>query len=489
MIKSKASVRGFPLSPTAPAGATVVPVIDRVDERATLRPGAVQQEDEDKDKRTLSVGAVEEVDTAAGVGVSSNSAAAPLPEPVAPPPLIRQLTSRFVAISRSPSSAPDLAYIAVSERVDAVLSSSPELQAFTSGGTKHARFREMMVSILLNRAPRAPASGPVAEDYRLLTVGEGAALGASLTRIMMYHSGPSTAVDEWIWAHPALLELDSECGWFRPCLKSLAGGLMSSSNAGLSRVVFVGVLGVVDRATDAYAAYMFSQQGRYAFVAATLSTVLICFLANASLVHMQYVKKGWRKQLMISLLVLFGLKGAYDTARLNAGVEADHELVTTIGIEITVTRVVDVFAESIPNCVIQSYAFIISPRTSFVPLISIFVSAATAAFNTATVSYESDIEPISRNQNPRFYGFVPNNARGRTAVFSLMFCFSFCHCILRTLSTALLVAASPIYLLLYILADFGLFIFVKVIRGDVWYWFPTKTLLGRASSIPVRSGL
>jgi hypothetical protein len=75
------------------------------------------------------------------------------------------------------------------------------------------------------------------------------------------------------------------------------------------------------------------------------------------------------------------------------------------------------------SCLIQTYAYLTSGQTEFVwsgQLASILLSAGTTGFVASQLTYDYDTDPTNRRNKPEFYGFVPDDARGRSVVFFLM---------------------------------------------------------------------
>ena len=76
---------------------------------------------------------------------------------------------------------------------------------------------------------------------------------------------------------------------------------------------------------------------------------------------------------------------------------------------------------------------------SNVALVSIIVSACTTGFTAATISFDFDVAPQRRREEPTFYGYVPDTAGRRTAIFFCMIMNGALLLLLRGASTALLV--------------------------------------------------
>jgi hypothetical protein len=73
-----------------------------------------------------------------------------------------------------------------------------------------------------------------------------------------------------------------------------------------------------------------------------------------------------------------------------------------------------------------------------VALGSIVMSACTTGFTAATISFDFDVSPQRRRDEPAFYGYIPDSAGRRTAIFFCMIMNGALLLLLRSLSTALL---------------------------------------------------
>ena len=75
---------------------------------------------------------------------------------------------------------------------------------------------------------------------------------------------------------------------------------------------------------------------------------------------------------------------------------------------------------------------------SKVALGSIIVSACTTGFTAATISFDFDVNPEYRHADPTFYGYIPDSAGRRTAIFFCMIMNGALLLLLRSFSTSLL---------------------------------------------------
>merc|ERR1711965_432251 len=91
-----------------------------------------------------------------------------------------------------------------------------------------------------------------------------------------------------------------------------------------------------------------------------------------------------------------------------------------------------------------------------------------------------------REQVPDFYGYVPANPTKRSIIFVAMMFFSACMLVIRCMTIVVLGLLGSRWVTLYIGADLGLYLLVKILRGDFWYWIPLGGNIEILSSILMR---
>ena len=178
----------------------------------------------------------------------------------------------------------------------------------------------------------------------------------------------------------------------------------------------------------------------------------------------------------------------------------------------TYIKAIEMFAEAIPGVIIQLLAILMDGHASVAALASLSISALTTGFVSASISYDFDVSPQKRLENPQLYGYIPNNARTRAALFVILMSISALMLLTRALVIALLALASwngtaaviyigehisnvekscqvpskllpqiiqfrpltfPTFLCIAPLgADLCFFLLYKIIRGDFYYWVP-----------------
>ena len=134
----------------------------------------------------------------------------------------------------------------------------------------------------------------------------------------------------------------------------------------------------------------------------------------------------------------------------------------------------EMFAEAIPGMIIQLMAIVTNDgkEVASAAWISVVVSALTTGYASATISYDFDTDPVKRELAPDFYGYVPANPTKRLIIFISMALLSAGMLVMRCTTIVVLGLLEGRWVSLYIGADLGLYLLVKVLRGDFWYWIP-----------------
>ena len=137
----------------------------------------------------------------------------------------------------------------------------------------------------------------------------------------------------------------------------------------------------------------------------------------------------------------------------------------------------------------QFYALIRSPeQRTYRAVASVFVSAATAGFTSACMSFDMDANPEQRLRTPDFYGYLPDGG-GRAVIFAAMVANSALLLLLRSFSAAMLMMSDSRYFTWYFAGDMAVYLGFKVLRGDFTYWVPVSGFMGFLASLLTRTGV
>ena len=142
----------------------------------------------------------------------------------------------------------------------------------------------------------------------------------------------------------------------------------------------------------------------------------------------------------------------------------------------TYSKVIELFAESIPGAIIQLMAIVTSTDTvSPTAWISLTASALATGFISASISYDWDTDPSKRSERPSFYGFIPAKASKRTVCFAAMLLLSTGMLLVRAYTIVLLALLGKRWVFGFFILDIILYLAIKIVRKEFWYWMATGT--------------
>jgi hypothetical protein len=110
-------------------------------------------------------------------------------------------------------------------------------------------------------------------------------------------------------------------------------------------------------------------------------------------------------------------------------------------------------------------------------IISLLISALSTGYSSATITWDFDTSIGRRRNEPEFFGMIPDGLRGQL-VFLCMILNSAMLLLLRSLSYAMLMLMSPVYVLYYALGDTAFFFLQKAARGDLEYFANVDGVVG-----------
>jgi len=164
----------------------------------------------------------------------------------------------------------------------------------------------------------------------------------------------------------------------------------------------------------------------------------------------------------------------------------EHTAVDT-EMALTMTRAFELTCESIPGSIVQTGKFMQSLKSkggwSKAALGSILISALTTGFTSAVISFDFDVAPLRRRDEPTFYGYIPDSAGSRTAIFFCMIMNGALLLLVRSVSTALLAMVGWRWIVGYLVGDMSLYFVYKLLRRDFWHWVPLKCAMSVVQSV------
>jgi hypothetical protein len=255
----------------------------------------------------------------------------------------------------------------------------------------------------------------------------------------------------------------------------------------LFRVTVGAVTSIFDLLTDVYVTYMFWSDKKYGYFNASLASLMVSIGIQMLVVWGQNKKLGVKRVLREWFPILIGFKPAVDAYRVAKGEKQEAGQATDALTELSVMKMVEMFAEAIPGVIIQLMAIATSDGdVADAAWVSLSVSALTTGYASATISYDYDTDPVKREQVSDFYGYVPANPTKRSITFVSMMLFSTCMLLIRCMTIVVLGLLGGRWVFLYVGTDLLLYLLVKILRGDFWYWLPLGGNAEIMSSIVAR---
>ncbi|GMI31458.1 hypothetical protein TrCOL_g854 [Triparma columacea] len=336
---------------------------------------------------------------------------------------------------------------------------------------QHGFTRTMLYAVVINKFKRrARHEG----EYNSEEEARGWKIGSAMTGVMLTTATAAHAVDEWANQFTEVQEVMNEQVWLRPMLEETVKKLFMKSTLGLKARVTVGAAtSMVDLLTDVYVTNMFWRDKKYGYFKASLASLLLSIGIQMFAVWAGYRKLGMTRVLREWIPILLGYKPAVDAYRVVTGAKQEVGTAADAVFEMTITKGTEMFAEAIPGVIIQLMAIATSGKdVGTSAWLSVAVSAITTGFASATISYDWDTDPAKREVAPDFYGYIPAKASKRAVVFVSMWLFTAGMLLIRCTTIVLLGLMGGSWVFLYIGADLVLYLLVKILSGDFWYWLP-----------------
>ena len=193
------------------------------------------------------------------------------------------------------------------------------------------------------------------------------------------------------------------------------------------------------------------------------------------IVYFQHRKRGSYMVLFQEwFFVVTATKAGRDAYKVAMNLKHEEGALVDPFFELSFAKGVEMLTESIPGVLIQTAAILYNPELGFdiTSIVSILVSSLTTGFTSAQISYDFDTSPEERAKNPFFYGYVPDDSRSRTILFVTMAMNPAIMLLIKSLAIVLLAFVNAKYVAYFFAFDIGLFLLVKIARGDFLYWVP-----------------
>ena len=251
-------------------------------------------------------------------------------------------------------------------------------------------------------------------DMRDWTSEDNRRVGRSMATIIRMVQTGDAACDAWRRHYPQLDNL-FEIDGFEDFMVIIASSLLRDNKYGMIfRVSIRAALSTIDAATDIYVIATYYESpalvGQANALLAMITTNLVVQILS---VLAQYQKKSLAIKLKEVLISIFFLRPALDAYRVLTNHEDDEATFDSLS-EMIANKIIELGTESIPGCVLQLFVWQNNPeQAGTLALASIGISAMTTGFTSAIVLFDMDVGVLHRKNQPKFYGYIPdNNGRG-----------------------------------------------------------------------------
>jgi hypothetical protein len=253
-------------------------------------------------------------------------------------------------------------------------------------------------------------------------------------------------------------------------------------------------ISIADLISDIYVTYRFyTGDGTLVYFQAQLVSLSICIVLQVLLVFGQNRNLGMKRVFLESIPCFLGLKTLVDAHRISTGTEQQAGQAFDPMTETAYIKCIELFTEAIPGVIIQLMAILgggetLDKEAKIASFISLAMASFSAGFISASISYDWDTDEGKRATNPQFYGFTPDSTTNKVVVFSSLMIFSSGILITRCTTIVLLANIGKAWAFTFFGIDLSLYMLIKVVRGDFWYWVPFGGNYEIASSIFFRVG-
>jgi hypothetical protein len=322
-----------------------------------------------------------------------------------------------------------------------------------------------------------------------LTRSNAAGIGRGFTLVLLANTLSDAAVDEWVNKFPALLEVSEEFPWFKQMMEGIAAELLAQTPFGLKfRAYSRAAISMLDMVSDVYVANEMMNDDQKKLATILLAMICANVLLQLMAVWLQNmsVKRTNNNMFLLRecLYVVTFVKPGVEANRVSLGQEKAPGAAFTMMEEMAYGRTIELFTEAVPGIVLQSISLIKSKKKSKAAVISLLISAASAALTSASITYDIDTSPVERKCDPDLFGVVPDTGRGEA--FTVMFSLSALQVIAKGNSVALLGVTSMPWLMYYLGVDMLLWLLYKVVTRDLIYFAPLPSIAAVPFSIIVR---
>ncbi|GMI39514.1 hypothetical protein TrCOL_g11746 [Triparma columacea] len=321
-----------------------------------------------------------------------------------------------------------------------------------------------------------PASEPVCDvALDAMTGRDLTTLVGALNYMLKYEANEEDAVARFIETYKAIKELNAAYPSFEKSLQELSKRLLADKQKWAKVKLFVAAaLSMGDLFTDIMMMIQFFGMKEPGYAWATLASILANLFLQAILVHFQNRTFPLRTRIWEQVYVWTMVKPGVDAWRVASETEHEAGKVVDPYMEMVITKSCEIVAESVPGALIQMSAIVrAGSKTTRAALFSFVFCIFTTAFTSTIVSWDFDVSKEKRKELPSFYGYIPRNLIGKAKTFLSLFALAAFNLLVRTYACILFYMEGGLTVISIVFGgEMLLFLLIKALRRDLWYWVP-----------------
>ena len=149
---------------------------------------------------------------------------------------------------------------------------------------------------------------------------------------------------------PGVAEFDDDQAWFRVMIVQVAKQLLKEATWGVKLRLFVGAgMSMLDMGSDVTMIVVYFSEGQNGNASLLLAMIGTCLFFQFLIAWMQ-TRTGPRREMAAEMLIaLSGIKPGVDAMRVAGGAEMGEHMAVDYLMELTLTKCIEIFSESIPG--------------------------------------------------------------------------------------------------------------------------------------------
>jgi len=338
---------------------------------------------------------------------------------------------------------------------------------------------------------------PVETKLGSLSVQEARRIGKNLSWTLRQRKAEA-GLDQWKRQNKSMEELFEKHAWIESAMLAISQEIVKTAPWGLMFRVWSGAsLSVLSMATDIAVILGYLKEEETKVYGPVFAAMIAGGMACQLLLVCGQNRKKPRVLAMEVLKVVTGIKSCFDAHAVSSGKEMKAYQMFDAKTELAIAKGIETGTESIGGCVLQVYVILqgrglgggFGGDRFELALASALISALTAGWTSATLSYDYDSDPVMRKLFPAFYGYIPDKRLGRTMLLVCMTMNSALLLLVRSFGMSMLMLVKKRYFLIYLAGDMAQYLMFKVARGEFYHWIPIHGPTGLMASLLMRVGV